>query len=622
MIIVLLAACGGGAGQAPTPPPVATTGTVVAPTTGTDQPPVRDLIDLARRLGSLLEPPAQVDLPPPVLGEEQPFDLILLPSDPDERPERQTTTAILRAVSEHGYFFVEPDADVADSAVDAGVRSFEEEVWPIVTGAFGPPPIPGVDGDPRIVILHIDLGAAVGGYVSNEDAYPRAVVPHSNQREMIYLDVDSLPPGSPGYPQVLAHELQHLIHREHDSDEETWVNEGLSEIAARLVGGGEGFYSAFLDRPDTQLNAWTALGSSAAHYGASSLFFGYLLEQTGGDVRRLAAEPANGVDGVRAFLEASGARRTFTEFVADWAIANFLDQPQGVFGYSERQVSPPNTAVIDALGEDEGDVRQFAADYLEVRADDFQGPVSFVFKGDVQVPVVAAQEDATGAFWWSNRGDNIDSTLTRELDLTGVRQATLTFRTWYDIERWYDFGYVVASTDGGRTWDVLAGRETTTDDPLAVSYGPGYTGRSGGDDTPRWLEERIDLSAYAGSRVLLRFEYVTDEGTNGSGWAIDDIAVPEIGFLDDGETDAGGWQRAGFRRLTDTLPQRFKLRLITLGPAPAVEPVALDASNRAQIRLDGLGSEYQSAVIVVIGATEGTIEPAGYRYELSAIPTQ
>ena len=125
--------------------------------------------------------------------------------------------------------------------------------------------------------------------------------------------------------------------------------------------------------------------------------------------------------------------------------------------------------------------------------------------------------------------------------------------------------------------------------------------------------------------MLLRFEYVTDDSTNGSGWAIDDIAVPEIGFFDDGDGSAsgvGGWQRPGFRRLTEALPQRFELRLITLGPAPDVERIALDASNRAQIRLDGLGSEYQSAVIVVIGATEGTIEPAGYRYELSAIPTQ
>ena len=53
----------------------------------------------------------------------------------------------------------------------------------------------------------------------------------------------------------------------------------------------------------------------------------------------------------------------------------------------------------------------------------------------------------------------------------------------------------------------------------------------------------MDLSEYAGAdgeSVLVRFEYITDEGVNLDGIVIDDIAVPELGFADDAETD-GDW---------------------------------------------------------------------------------
>ena len=616
--IIIASACGGdGEGGAPSPSRALTPlATFDVPSTGSDEPPERDLIDLARRFAGLANPPPELRLAAPVIGDDAEFELLILSANPDEPPERRTATATLRAVSEHAYFFIERGADVDGAEVEAAARVLEDEVWPTVTGAFGLPPIPGVDGDPRIAVLHADLGPAVGGYVSGEDAYVREVAAGSNQREVIYVNFSARPLGSSGYAQLVGHELQHLVHQEHDAGEESWVNEGLSQVAAGLLGGG-GSYSAFLDRPDTQLNSWSSAGDSGAHYAASGLFFVYLLEQTGADARRLVAEPADGVDGVRAFLETTGSTRSFADLVADWAVANYLDEPEGPYGYGERNVSAPATKVVDGAAGAETEVRQFAADYLELRAEDFDGPALFVFEGDAEVPALAAQEEADGSFWWSNSGDNIDSTLTRELNLTGVRQATLTFRTWFDIECWYDYGYVAASRDGGRTWEALAGRETTTDDPLAVSYGPGYSGRSGGGETARWVEERIDLAGYAGSRILLRFEYVTDDSTNGSGWAIDDIAVPEIGFVDNGETDVGGWHREGFMRVTAPLAQRFALRLIRLGAAPTVDEIALDGRNRTEVPLAGLGSEYRRAVIVVMGVTEGTTEPAGYRYEVT-----
>ena len=622
-ICLLAAACGGTAGdRAATPSPTPQSlETPVTPSTGTDDPAERDLVDLALRLGGLSRPPSPVRLPPPSIGDVQEFELLVLSRDPDELPERRTSAAVLLAVSEHAYFYVEQGTGVGEAEAQAAAQALEQDVWPAVVGAFGAPPSPGIDGDPRIVIIHADLGRAVGGYVSGEDAYPSEAVPLSNQREIVYLNLSLGSIGGETYKQVLAHELQHLIHGGLDVGEEAWLNEGLSVFAAGLVGDREAPYGAYLDEPDTQLNTWSDVGSSGEHYGAAGLFVEYLLEQTGGAAGQLAAEPADGIEGVRAFLQATGSSRSLEELAGDWTVANYLDQPEGPYGYSEVEVGGPETVRIEGPEEADAQVSQFAADYLELEAEDFSPSPVFQFQGATEVSVLGAQSSGeVGSFWWSNRGDNIDSMLTRELDLTGVQQATLTFRTWYDIERWYDYGYVVVSSDGGSTWDVLSGEETTNDDPLDVAYGPGFTGRSGADDEAEWVDERIDLSAYAGTRILLRFELVNDESQNRPGWAIDDIAVQEIGFFDDGESDVGDWHRAGFRRVTEPLDQRFELRLITLGAAPAVKAIALDGQNRARIALDGLGTEYNQAVIIVMGTTEGTTERARYRFDVTEPP--
>ena len=104
------------------------------------------------------------------------------------------------------------------------------------------------------------------------------VRPHSNEHEMFYINLENAMPGSDYFDGILAHELQHMIHWAMDRNEDSWVNEGLSELAAQVNGydvGGSDY--AFSLTPDTQLTAWTALGDSAPHYGASYLFLAYFL---------------------------------------------------------------------------------------------------------------------------------------------------------------------------------------------------------------------------------------------------------------------------------------------------------------------------------------------------------
>jgi len=529
-------------------------------------------------------------------------------------PSLRTVNATLRLITPSAYFYFQDGLDVSQEDLEEAGRDFEEVVYPTVARYFGQEWTPGVDSDRHITLLHTDL-PGLGGYFSDADEYPRAVSPTSNEREMVYLATDGTKPGSDAYNGLVAHELQHLVHWKADRTEEVWVNEGLSELAAELARGGSGSTPMAVAQPDTQLNAWGPLGSgNAPHYAASYLFVRYLLEHYGGweGARRLREEPADGIEGIDAYLAPFGV--TFEDVFADWLVANYLDDPNGgPYSYADAEVEVSSADTLKDYDEGEDSVHQFAADYIEV--DLTEGDAVFSFDGDEAVKAIPNEPHSGLGQRWSGRGDAIDSTLTGEFDLTGLKSATLTFWTWYDIEEQWDYAYVMASSDGGSTWQILRGRQTSDENPLGLAYGPAYTGKSGGGDSPAWVEESIDLSPFAGQNILLRFEYITDEGINLDGWAIDDIAIPELAFFDDGERD-GHWQAQGFQRLTASLSQRFIVRVIEMGETTSVRPLPLDAANRGEVRLSGFGSTLDKAVIIVAAASDGTTQTAPYRYSL------
>jgi hypothetical protein len=431
---------------------------------------------------------------------------------------------------------------------------------------------------------------------------------------MIYLSIGGAKPGSDDYNGLVAHELQHVVHWKADPTEEVWVNEGLSELARELASGGPDSRPIAVAQPDTQLNAWEPLDAgNAPHYAASYLFVRYLLEHYGGweAARRLLEEPADGIEGIDAYLAPFSV--IFEDVFTHWLVANYLDDPNGgPYSYADAEVEVSPAITLADYGEGEDSVHQFAADYVEVELS--EGDAVFSFDGGEAVKVIPNEPHSGRGQWWSGRGDAIDSTLTDEFDLTGLESATLTFWTWYDIEEQWDYAYVMASSDGGSTWQILRGRHTSDENPLGLAYGPAYTGKSGGD-SPAWVEESIDLSPFAGQKILLRFEYITDEGISLDGWAIDDIGIPELAFFDDGEEDRA-WQAQGFQRLTAPLPQRFIVQVIEMGETTNVRTLPLDEANRGEVRLSGFGTTLDKAVIVVAAASDGTTQAAPYRYSL------
>ncbi|MGH2599424.1 MAG: hypothetical protein ACRDJ9_08565, partial [Dehalococcoidia bacterium] len=542
------------------------------------QPPRADPYDLARRYRGLdVNATPRTQPPAAQVGETRSFFVYDL-----DATRAMEVRATLLAQTEHADIWAQEGQRLSREDAERAGREFETKVYPQVTAAFGLP-APAADGSPgRIGILHAALRGA-GGYFSGGDQVPRALAPYSNEQQIVYLDLTAARPGDDGYPGLLAHEFQHLVHQQVSPAADTWINEGLSEVADEMLGGGNAFLRRFETAADTQLNAWPPGESTAPHYGAAHSFLRYLLHQYGGLERAkdLSGQNAGGVNSVERYLR-DGFNTGFLDVFADWTVANLLDEADGRYSQPGINHRVRGVEKLPAAGSGEATVDQFGADYLEVSPDGRD--VTLRFDGDEQAPRVNVSPVSGRGLWWSNRADSMDSTLTRTVDLRSVSSATLRFRLWFSIERDYDYAYVAASRDGGRTWQMLAGQQTTDRDPLRIAYGPGYSGRSGGGEAAAWVEETIDLSQYAGEQILLRFEYVTDEATTADGLAIDDLSIPEIGWRDDAESD-GGWQSGGFLRITEPLPQRFIVQLVETdaNDANTVRRIALDGTNDAEI---------------------------------------
>ncbi len=590
----------------------------------------RDPVALARALGACRAEPlacTTVSRTAPLevqVGEVRSFYVSDLSSN-----QQFEIQAELRYAGPVALMYVQQGLPYDQGELEAAARTFEEEIYPRTREIFGSEVQPGVDGDRRITILNAsDPSGQVLGYFSAQDLLPRQVNRFSNEREMFFMNLQLLSFGDEDYLDVLAHEFQHMIHQNEQPGSPTWFNEGASQLSEDLNGYfGDGFTPFYLFEPDVQLTAWSSgLGQSGAHYGAAHLFMRYVYAQYAGEDQLLPLIRADAGNDPQAFVALATRRRpdiaSFSAMVADWAVANLIDDPavgDGRYTYATGhelpQLLPFTVEPVSIRGPLQNEtVAQFGVDYYALP----EGVREVRFRGATSVGIAA--EPTRGVSWWSGRSDDSYATLTRAFDLRGLDRATLQFATWYEIENDYDYAFVSVSTDGGATWETLPGSLTTTTDPQGMNYGHGITGVSGApgaklEDGARgiWVEETIDLTPYAGRSILLRFWQINDQGFNAPGMLLDDIRIPELGFSDDAENGEGGWQAEGFVRTAGVLPQRWELRLVrTASGRTTVETLPVDATGAAQARL----MPGERAVLVILATTPHTTERATYALDM------
>lgn len=158
--------------------------------------------------------------------------------------------------------------------------------------------------------------------------------------------------------------------------------------------------------------------------------------------------------------------------------------------------------------------------------------------------------------WWSDKGDDIDTSMTRTVDLTGASTASLDLKARFDIEADFDYLYTQVSTDGGTTWQSLDGTVGGQPFQRDANNDPAISASSNGE----WLDMNVPLDSVAGSEALLRFRYRTDGGVAPDGFFADEITVSADGqpvFTDGAESGANGWTLSGFRTTTGTETEQF-----------------------------------------------------------------
>ena len=369
------------------------------------------------------------------------------------------------------------------------------------------------------------------------------------------------------YEGVFAHEYQHLLHYYTDPFEVTWVNEGLSDFAQTLVGYVDGTKTIF-DRgadshlycfqgwgtvqtpfnpnprdcggPENSLNLWNQDPPAGvlADYGHAFQLMLFLYDRYGDSfMSRLHRDGEHqGLAGLEAALKTVGVRDMY-QVLHDFQTMNLVDKIVGdsklglMLGVSKSRVTSRSLrSTINLDNPDAYDnpgVEPNGADYVLLRKANGQ-PLrgldlrSLSFEAARTLPplplawsIVTDDPDRPGnPVLFSGDTSNLDAAAVTSVTVP-ASNPTLTFLAKYGAEEGFDFGYVIVSTDGGKTYTAIAG-DRTVDGPL----GPGLTGTTNGFEP-----HTFDLSAYAGKTILLGIRYVSDPLINEGGLLVDDITL-------------------------------------------------------------------------------------------------
>lgn len=518
----------------------------------------------------------------------------------------------LVAISDSAYWWSDAGEDLSGDDTSRTVAAAEEQVFPRVEAVFASGREPE-----RIHVINGRI-PGVGGYVSGSDQYPSSAAPYSNEVPAIYINTRAAAYGDERLLNILAHELQHVIHQIADESEATWLNEGLAELAVSEAGYRGGSVYHYLRRPDASLVNWPDDLSSnvGLNYGAASLFAHYVREHyaPAGGLQDLLAIESDGIVAVDEFLTLRGAQTTggsaadFHTVFADWMVANLLDQDSGWHGYGVLDIHASITQSQDADDERSSwELAQYGVDYVHIRGVEDQ--VIVHFEGLGTTPLLPTEAD--GECWWSNRGDTISATLTRSLTVPATASdgshPKLTYRYWHDIEEEWDYLYVSVSVDNGRTWEVLQATGTTDTNPVGNSYGFGYTGDSGG-----WQHGEASLARYAGRDALVRFHYVTDDAINGPGMCVQDLKI--TGDADVG--DAADWVSDGFVRVNNRVRQDWIVWVIVEGSDKLAQRMNLTWDAELERIVGSVQVEDLSdarLVVAVAPTAPATMQPGSYR---------
>jgi immune inhibitor A len=164
----------------------------------------------------------------------------------------------------------------------------------------------------------------------------------------------------------------------------------------------------------------------------------------------------------------------------------------------------------------------------------------FTLLPDKVVPLNLGAPAEGDKFFWSTKGDDLNTTMTSPT----VSGTALTAKVRYDIETDFDYAFLEATTDGTTWLPVATNRSDTSGDQSGFNGSKtGITGTS-----TAWVDLTATLPA---GTQKIRFRYQTDGGLAKSGFQVDAISVGGT------PVPEAGWTLNGFILTTGSESQSF-----------------------------------------------------------------
>lgn len=222
------------------------------------------------------------------------------------------------------------------------------------------------------------------------------------------------------------------------------------------------------------------------------------------------------------------------------------------------------------------------------------------------------------ASYYSATQHPIRSNLSWRFPITVETGQVFSFKAWYELESGFDYFYVQASADQGKTYVNLAGSHTRSDNPYGRNIGNGVTGSSDG-----WQTLSFDLHAFTGQQTLLRIRHYTEGLDPHAGLYIDDICPM---YLPDQERT---WNTAvGETAVQVQLqrPGRYGFRIAGIdndeqqGDWSPLQMVAVDFGRLADVNRDARIDEQDLVRSLELALHDGAIGTCGERWRADMIP--
>lgn len=236
-------------------------------------------------------------------------------------------------------------------------NTFDKQIYNSLTHTFGLEWTPGIDNNPKLTVLFSRLDTGVGGYFKAENEVSHFQFLTSNEREIVYLNVDFLKEEN-RIGGFLAHEFQHVINynqknRLMGTSDALWFNEMMSEIAPTIAGLDDVYENSnlqnrveqFLENPSDRLTVWD---NKVDDYASVNLFAHYLYEQYGADffVKLSSKNASNGEEAINAVFLELGKVERFGDVFTNWIITTLVNdcsvEPINIYCYKNSNLSSKN----------------------------------------------------------------------------------------------------------------------------------------------------------------------------------------------------------------------------------------------------------------------------------------